>query len=40
LIVVVVGALFASVMLAYALDAFFISPTLEKTEKGGKRSTV
>jgi len=35
-LVVVVFALFASVMLAYAFDAFFISPILEKTEKGGE----
>ena len=34
-LIVVVGALFTSVILAFALDAFFISPILEKTEKGG-----
>jgi len=32
---VVVFALFASVLFAYAFDAFFISPILEKTAKGG-----
>jgi hypothetical protein len=35
-LVVVVFALFASVMPAYALDAFFVSPILEKTAKGGE----
>ncbi len=34
--IVAVFALFASVMLAYALDAFFISPILERTAKGGE----
>ncbi len=35
-LIVAVFALFASVMLAYALDAFFISPILERTAKGGE----
>jgi hypothetical protein len=33
---VVVFALFASVLLAFAFDAFFISPILERTAKGGE----
>jgi hypothetical protein len=32
---VAVFALFASVLFAYAFDAFFISPILEKTARGG-----
>ncbi len=35
-VIVAIFLLFASVMLGYACDAFFIKPVLESTSKGGK----